>query len=267
MASLLVDSHCHLDFPEFAEDLDGVMARAAAAGIGMCVTICTRLSKFDQVLAVAERFDNVYCSVGVHPHEAESEGQRTADRLIGLAAHPKVVGIGETGLDFYYDRSPRGLQETSFRAHIAAARETGLPLIVHARDADAETAAILAEEMGQGAYSGLMHCFSSGAELAEKATELGLYISLSGIATFKTAEGLRDIARNVPRDRLLVETDAPFLAPVPHRGKRNEPAFVADTAAVVADLHGLSADALAALTTDNFFRLFTRADRARLRAA
>jgi TatD DNase family protein len=265
--NLLVDSHCHLDFPEFADDLAGVMARAGAAGVGMCVTICTRLSKFDQVLAVAERFDNVYCSVGVHPHEAENEGQRTAGRLIELAAHPKVVGIGETGLDFYYDRSPRDLQAASFRAHIAAARETGLPLIVHSRDADAETADILADEMGKGAYPGLMHCFSSGAELAEKAVELGLYISLSGIATFRTAEALREIARAVPRDRLLVETDAPFLAPVPHRGKRNEPAFVADTAAVVAGLHGLTTDALAALTTDNFFRLFTRADRARLRAA
>jgi TatD DNase family protein len=265
--NLLVDSHCHLDFPEFADDLDGVMARAANAGVGMCVTICTRLSKFDQVLVVAERFDNVYCSVGVHPHEAESEGQKTADRLIDLATHPKVVGIGETGLDFYYDRSLRDLQATSFRAHIAAARETGLPLIVHARDADAETAEILADEMAQGAYTGLMHCFSSGAQLAEEAIELGLYISLSGITTFKTAEALRDIARRVPHDRLLVETDAPFLAPVPHRGKRNEPAFVADTAALVAGLHDMTPDALAALTTDNFFRLFTRADRARLRAS
>ena len=265
--SLLVDSHCHLDFPEFADDLDGVMARAGTAGVGMCVTICTHLSKFSQVRAVAERFDNVYCSVGVHPHEAASEGQSNADRLIELAAHPKVVGIGETGLDFYYDHSPRDRQAESFRAHIAAARETGLPLIVHARDADSEIADILTEEMGKGAFTGLMHCFSSGPELAEKAIELGFYISLSGITTFKTAEGLRDIARRVPPERLLVETDAPFLAPIPHRGKRNEPAFVAETAAVVAGLHGLSAEALAELTTDNFFRLFTRADRARLRAA
>jgi TatD DNase family protein len=265
--SLLVDSHCHLDFPEFADDLDGVMARAAAAGVGMCVTICTRLSTFDSVLAVAERFDNVYCSVGVHPHEAAGEGQQAADRLIELAAHPKVVGIGETGLDFYYDRSPRDRQAASFRAHIDAARETGLPLIVHARDADAETAAILAEEMVNGVYTGLMHCFSSGKQLSDNAVKLGLYISFSGIATFKTAEALRAIARDVPLDRLLVETDAPFLAPVPHRGRRNEPAFVADTAAVVADLQGLPRDALAAATTDNFFRLFTRADRARLRAA
>ena len=265
--SLLVDSHCHLDFPEFAEDIDGVLARAANAGIGMCVTICTRLSKFDQVLAVAERYDNVYCSVGVHPHEAETEGQRTADRLIELAAHPKVVGIGETGLDFYYDRSPRDRQAESFRAHIVAARETGLPLIVHSRDADTETADILADEMAKGAYPGVMHCFSSGRQLAEKAVELGMFISLSGIATFKTAEELRDIARDVPLDRLLVETDAPFLAPVPYRGKRNEPAFVAETAGVVADLKGVSRDDLAVATTDNFFRLFTRADRARLRAA
>lgn len=265
--ALLVDSHCHLDFPDFADDLDGVVARAADAGIGMCVTICTRLSKFDQVLAVAERFDNVYCSVGVHPHEADSEGQRDADRLIELAAHPKVVGIGESGLDFYYDRSPRDRQATSFRAHIAAARETGLPLIVHARDADDVCADILAEEMAAGAFPGLMHCFSSGPQLAEKAIELGLYISLSGIATFKTAEALRAIARDVPLDRLLVETDAPFLAPVPYRGKRNEPAFVAETAAVIAELQGVSVDALANATTDNFFRLFTRADRARLRAA
>ena len=265
--NLLVDSHCHLDFPDFADDLEGVMARAGNAGIGMCVTICTRLSTFDGVLAVAERFDNVYCSVGVHPHEAESEGQRTANRLIELAAHPKVVGIGETGLDFYYDRSPRDRQAESFHAHIDAARETGLPLIVHARDADAETADILSGEMANGTYTGLMHCFSSGRELAEKAVEIGLYISLSGITTFKTAETVRDIARDVPLERLLVETDAPFLAPVPHRGKRNEPAFVADTAAVIADLKGLSPAELADATTDNFFGLFTRADRGRMRAA
>jgi TatD DNase family protein len=265
--NLLIDSHCHLDFPEFADDLDAVIVRAANAGVGMCVTICTRLSMFDQVRAVAERYDNVYCSVGVHPHEAGSEGQHGAERLVELAAHPKVVGIGESGLDFYYDRSPRDRQAESFRAHIAAARETGLPVIVHARDADSEIAGILADEMAKGPYSGLMHCFSSGRQLAVKAVEFGLYISLSGIATFKTADALREIVRDVPLDRLLVETDAPFLAPVPYRGKRNEPAYVAETAAVVAGLKGVPADALAATTTDNFFRLFRRADRARLRVA
>lgn len=268
MTAMLVDSHCHLDFPEFAADLDGVVARAGEAGVGMMLTIGTHLSKWQGVRAVAERFANVYCTVGVHPHEAGTEGQGDAARLIALAGtDAKVIGIGETGLDFYYDKSPRDAQATSFRAHIAAARELGLPLVVHARDADAECAAILHEEYAKGAFTGVMHCFSSSRQLAETALEIGFFISLSGIATFKGAAALQAIVPDIPADRLLVETDAPFLAPVPLRGKRNEPAFVAHTAAAVAKLRGVEVAALAAQTTDNFFRLFTRADRGLLAAA
>lgn len=258
---MLVDSHCHLDFKDFEDELDDVVARAEEAGVGTMVSISTHLSKFDGVKAVAERFDNVWCSVGVHPHQAGEEGVDTPDRLIELAHHTRVVGIGESGLDYYYDRSPRDRQQTSFRAHIAAARETGLPLIVHARDADEDAAAIMREEMEQGAYTGVMHCFSSGRGLAEAALEMGMYISFSGILTFKSAEELRKIARDVPEDRLLVETDAPFLAPVPNRGKRNEPAFVAHTADVLAEVKGMDRTALDTATTDNFFRLFSRAER------
>ncbi len=253
---MLVDSHCHLDFPELAGDADAVVARAEAAGIGLMVTISTRLSRFDGVRAIAERFPNVFCSVGVHPHEAEAEADTTTEALVARTAHPKVVGIGETGLDFYYEHSPRAAQERLFRAHIAAARETGLPVIVHSRDADAETAAILADEMGQGAFPGLIHCFSSGPELLHAALDLGLFISLSGIVTFKNAEALRQTVRDVPLDRLLVETDAPFLAPVPKRGKPNEPSFLAHTAAYLADMLGLTPADLAARTTRNFFTLF-----------
>lgn len=255
---MLIDSHCHLDFPELAADADAVVARAGAAGIGAMVTISTRLSHFDGVRAIAERFPNVFCSVGVHPHEAEAESGTTTEALVVRAAHPKVVGIGETGLDFYYEHSPRAAQERLFRAHIAASRETGLPLIVHSRDADAETAAILADEMGQGAFPGLIHCFSSGPELLRAALDLGLYISLSGIVTFKNAEALRQTVRAVPLDRLLVETDAPFLAPVPKRGKPNEPSFLAHTAAYLADMLGLAPEDLAARTTRNFFTLFRK---------
>jgi len=260
---MLVDSHCHLDFDDFATELDDVVGRAIDAGVGMMLTICTRLDGFDRVAALAERYDNVYCTVGVHPHEAEEQGVKAADRLIELSAHPKVIGIGETGLDFFYDHSPREAQRISFRAHIAAAQATGLPLVVHSRDADAEMAEILREEMGRGAFAGVMHCFSSGRELAEAAVDLGLYISLSGILTFKKADELRDIARNVPLDRLLVETDAPYLAPVPLRGKRNEPSFVVHTAARLAEVREVGTDMLATATTENFFRLFARADRAR----
>ena len=256
---MLVDSHCHLDFPDFGDEVEDVVARARDVGVGTMVSISTHLSKFDAVKAVAERFDDVWCSVGVHPHHAGEEGQDTPDRLIELAAHPRVVGIGESGLDFYYDRSPRGRQQISFRAHIAAARETGLPLIVHARDADTETAEILRDEMGKGAFTGVMHCFSSGRGLAEAALELGMYVSFSGILTFKNAEELREIARDVPEDRLLVETDAPFLAPVPNRGQRNEPAFVVHTAETLAKVKGLDVAALHAKTSANFFRLFSRA--------
>ena len=255
---MLVDSHCHLDFPEFASELDAVVDRARGAGVGTMLTIGTSLERFPGVRAIAERFANVWCSVGVHPHEAEKEGQSTPDRLIELAQHPKVVGIGETGLDYYYEHSPRQQQRDSFRAHIAASRATGLPLIVHTRDADEETAAMLKEEQSNGTFPGLIHCFSSGRLVSDTALELGMYISLSGIVTFKAAEELRQIVRDIPLDRLLVETDAPYLAPVPKRGKRNEPAFVAHTAAKVAELKGIGMADLMTITTANFSRLFSK---------
>jgi TatD DNase family protein len=258
---MLVDSHCHLDFPELAADLDGVLQRAAAADVGTLVTIGTKLSEIDRVLAIAERHDRVWCSVGVHPHEAAVERDAGTARLIELARHPKVVGIGETGLDYYYAHSPRTAQAAQFRAHIAAARETGLPLIVHSRDADEDTAAMLREGQGRGGFRGVIHCFTSGLPLAQTAIELGLYISFSGIVTFKKADDLRRIAAGLPIDRLLVETDAPYLAPVPMRGKRNEPAFVAHTAAALAKLKGLGTAELAEQTTENFFRLFAKAKR------
>jgi TatD DNase family protein len=258
---MLVDSHCHLDFPELSKDEAGVLARARTAGVGAMLTIGTRLDQFDRVRAIAERHDNVWCSVGVHPHEAKDEGQRTPERLIEAARHAKVIGIGETGLDFYYEHSPRPEQAESFRAHIAAARETGLPLIVHTRDADAETGDILEDEYAKGAFTGLIHCFSAGPEIARRALALGMYISISGIVTFKAAEALRATVKGIPIGRLLVETDAPYLAPVPKRGKTNEPAFVAHTAAKVAELKGVSVAELEAATTDNFFRLFAKAER------
>ncbi|MBZ0325610.1 MAG: TatD family hydrolase [Alphaproteobacteria bacterium] len=257
----LVDSHCHLDFPDFADDLAAVRDRAAAAGVGRLLTICTHLSRFAPILALAEAHDDIYCTVGVHPHEADEEGIADPAPLIAHARHPKVVGIGETGLDYYYEHSPRAAQRESFRAHIAAARETGLPLIVHTRDADADTVAILRDESAAGAFAGVLHCFSTDRAVAEAALDLGLYISFSGILTFKKADDLRAIARDVPLDRLLVETDAPFLAPVPFRGKRNEPAFVARTAACLAEIRGMDEAAVARTTTENFFRLFEKAGR------
>ncbi|MSP48439.1 MAG: TatD family deoxyribonuclease [Alphaproteobacteria bacterium] len=255
---MLVDSHCHLDFPELSAELDEVVARARRAGIGLMVTIGTKLTEFDRVKAIAERYDDIYCSVGIHPHEAGAEPEADAERLARLAEHPKVVAVGETGLDYYYDKSPRDAQARSFRAHLGAARLTGLPVIVHTRDADLDTGTILAEEMAKGPYTGLIHCFTAGQELAEKAVDLGLYISLSGIVTFKSAAALHAVAAWVPADRLLVETDAPYLAPVPMRGKRNEPAFVVHTAAKVADLRGVPASHLATTTTDNVRRLFRK---------
>lgn len=263
---MLVDSHCHLEFPDFAEEVDEIVERAHSAGVGLMVTISTKVSEIDKVLSVAERFPHVVCTVGVHPHEAESEKTSLAE-LKELAAHPKVVGIGETGLDFYYDHSPRDLQEESFRMHIAAARELELPLIVHARDADQRTAEVLEDEMSKGAFTGLMHCFSSGPELAARAMKLGFYISISGIITFKKADELRAIVEDVPLERLLVETDAPYLAPVPKRGKRNEPSFVTHTAAKVAELKHVSAEELASVTTANFLKLFTRVHPSALKAA
>ena len=258
---MLVDSHCHLDFPELAEDLDGVLARAADAGVTVMQTICTRLTKFADVLALARAHDNLYCSVGVHPHNVESEPLATPEILVEHARASEVIGIGETGLDYFYDHSPRALQRESFRAHAAAARETGLPLIVHTRNADADTVDILADEMRAGAFKGLIHCFSTSRELAEKSIDLGFYISVAGIVTFKKADALREALIGVPLERLLVETDAPYLAPVPLRGKRNEPAFVAHTAACLAELKGVTPEALAEATTDNFFTLFNKARR------
>ncbi len=258
---MLVDSHCHLDFEDFNEDRDAVLARAAEAGVGAIQTICTRLSQFSQVLAVAETRPNIWCSVGIHPHHVAEEDDFSASDLLRIAeSHAKVIGIGETGLDFHYDMSPRAQQTTAFRKHIDAARESGLPLIVHTRSADAETCEILRAEAGKGAFPGVIHCFSVGREVAEAALDLGLYISLSGIVTFKNAESVRDIARDIPLDRLLVETDAPYLAPVPHRGRRNEPAFVRDTAQFIADLKGVAFEEIADQSGKNFFKLFSRID-------
>ncbi|KND20479.1 LuxR family transcriptional regulator [Pannonibacter phragmitetus] len=258
---MLVDSHCHLDFPDFETERDEVIARAHAAGVKLMVTISTRVRKFPQVLAIAEAYDSVYCSVGTHPHNAHEELDVTADELVQLAQHPKVVAIGEAGLDYFYDKAPRASQAQGLRTHIEAARRTQLPLVIHSRDADEDMMAILTEEMGKGAFPALLHCFSSGPELARRGVELGLYVSFSGILTFKRSEEIREIAASVPRDRLLVETDAPYLAPQPWRGKRNEPAYTAFTAQILAEVHGVSAEDMARQTTDNFFRLFTKAKR------
>jgi TatD DNase family protein len=263
---MLVDSHCHLDFPDFDDELDGVITRAGDAGVDWMLTICTHVTRFDRVLAVADRYDNVFCTVGIHPHEAAAEPEVTAEHLIRMAErHPKVVGFGETGLDYYYEHSPRERQQTSFRAHIEAARESGLPVVVHTRDADTDTVRILQDEYAKGAFNGLIHCFSTDRSVAEGALEIGLYISLSGIVTFKQAEALRATVRVIPLDRILVETDAPYLAPVPKRGKRNEPAYTAHTAACVAEIKGVDQTAFARTTTDNFFRLFAKAGEARAR--
>lgn len=254
----LIDSHCHLDFPELAADRAGVLARAKASGVAQMITISTHVSRFEQIAAIAEAHDDVFCTVGNHPHEAHREPEVSAERLAELASHPKCVGIGETGLDYHYDRAPRDVAQRVFRAHIAAARVTGLPLVIHSRDADADMAAILKEEMGKGAFKALLHCFTSTRALAETALELGLYISISGVLTFKNSQELRDIARDVPLDRLLVETDAPFLAPVPHRGKRCEPAYVADTARLLAEIKGVEFSQLAQETRGNTLRLFDK---------
>ncbi len=258
----LVDSHCHLDFDSLQEDFAGVLARAESAGIETMVTICTKLSEFPQILALTRAAANIFCSVGVHPHEADEEGVDSADALIEAAANDRVVGIGETGLDYYYMHSDQGRQQRSFRAHIEAARQTGLPLIVHARDADDDTIAILEDEYRKGAYPGVIHCFTGSKALADKAIELGFYISFSGILTFKNAKPLQAIAQDLPGDRILVETDAPYLAPVPHRGARNEPAYVVHTAAFLAELRGQTREQTAAMTSENFYRLFSRATRA-----
>jgi len=258
---MLIDSHCHLDFPDFAEDLDAIVARAQAAGVAGIVTICTRVRRFASVLQIAEAHDAVFCSVGTHPHNAGEEPDVTAAELVRLSAHPKVVAIGEAGLDYHYDKSPRPLQAAGFRTHVAAARETGLPLVIHARAADADVVAILEDETEKGAFPFILHCFSSGRELARAGVRLGGYVSFSGILTFRNSDELRAIAAELPRERLLVETDAPFLAPVPLRGKRNEPAHVVHTAAVLAAATGMSSEEVARVTTDNFFRIFSRAPR------
>ena len=258
---MLVDSHCHLDFKDFDADRDAVVERAQAAGVGTIVTISTRVAKFAELKAIAERYDGVYCSIGTHPHNAAEEPEVTADDLVNIAADPKVVAIGEAGLDYHYDNAPRAAQESGFRRHIAAARATGLPLVIHARDADDDIAAILGEETERGAFPFVLHCFSSGRDLARRGLELGGMVSFSGIVTFKNAQALRTIATEVPLDRLLVETDAPYLAPVPHRGRRNEPSFVVDTARVMAEAKGLDPAVLAEATSDNFFRLFAKVPR------
>lgn len=255
---MYVDSHCHLDYHARDGDLDEVVARAQRAGVDTLVTICTKLGNFETVCGIAERYDNVWCSLGIHPHEAGNEPVPTVEELVRLSEHPKVVGIGETGLDYFYERSPRDVQQACLRVHIDAARETGLPLIVHARDADDDMIEILEEGYRQGPYPGLIHCFTSGPELAEKALEIGFSISFSGIVTFKNAEDLRAVAKSVPADRILIETDAPYLAPVPNRGKRNEPAYVVHVAEVLADVRNMSVDAVAKETTENFRRVFGR---------
>ena len=258
---MLVDSHCHLDFPDFEAERDAIIARAKAAGVERMVTISTRVRKFPDILRLAERYDEVYCSVGTHPNNAHEELDVTAEELVRLSQHPKVVAIGEAGLDYHYDYAPPEAQRQGFLVHIEAARRTGLPLVIHARSADEDMAAILTEETGKGAFPFILHCFSSGAELARRGVELGGYISFSGIVTFKNSTELREIALQTPPERLLVETDAPYLAPVPHRGKRNEPAFVAHTAKVLGETLGVSDAEIRRITSENVFRLFSKMPR------
>lgn len=264
---MLVDSHCHLDFPDFADDIPGVIARARASGVGLMVTISTRVRRFDGIRALAEHHAPVFCSVGTHPHNAGEETDVTTDELVALSAHPKCVAIGEAGLDYFYDKAPRSAQASGLRRHIAAARITGLPLVIHARDADEDMIAILEDEAGKGTFPALLHCFSSGRRLMEAGVALGLAVSFSGILTFKRSEELRAIAADVPLDRLLVETDAPYLAPQPWRGQRNEPAYVAHTAKVLAEVKGVTPEEMAVITTENFFRVFSKVPRAAAEAA
>jgi TatD DNase family protein len=255
---MLADSHCHLNYKGLAEDQAGLLARARDRGVTAMLNISTRESEWDAVIATAEREPDVWATVGIHPNEADAHPHVDTAKLIERAQHPRVVGIGESGLDYYYEHSDRARQQNSFRAHIAACRETGLPLVVHTRDAEEDTAAILAEEMGKGAYPGVIHCFTASGDFADKALALGFYISISGIVTFKNAKDLQETAARLPLDRLLVETDAPFLAPVPHRGKAGEPAFVADTAKFLAELRGETVEQLSHATAKNFHRLFAK---------
>src|SRR6267378_161985 len=254
---MLVDSHCHLDFPDFADDLDAIVARAAAAGIGRIVTISTRVRRLGGLLAIAERFPNVYCSVGTHPHNADEE-EITADELIELTQHPKVVALGEAGLDYFYQHGSPQAQERGFRAHIAAARATGLPLVIHTRDADEACGRILEDEMAKGPFRAVLHCYTGGRDLAMKAISLGLSISFTGILTFKKSQTLRDLAAELPADRIMVETDSPYLAPGKFRGKRNEPCYVVEIARVLAETRGVSLEEISYQTTQNFFRLFSK---------
>jgi TatD DNase family protein len=253
---MLVDSHCHLDFPDFAEDLDAIVARAEAAGVGRIVTISTRVRRLPELLAITDRFPNVYCSVGTHPHNADEEDGIAADELVELARHPKVVAFGEAGLDYFYEHGARDAQARGFRAHIAAARISGLPLVIHTREADEDCGRILEEEMAKGAFRAVLHCYTGGRELAMKAIAMGLSISFTGILTFKKSQVLRDLAAELPADRIFVETDAPYLAPGKFRGKRNEPSYVVETAKVLAEARGVSLEELSRQTTENFFRLF-----------
>ncbi len=255
---MLIDSHCHLDFADFAPERDRVVERARAAGLRRMITISTRTDAFAAISEIADTYEDVFCTVGTHPHQAHEEAEVTEDRLVALARHPKCVGIGEAGLDYHYDKAPRDIAARVFRTHIGAARTSGLPIVIHARDADADVAAILSDEMEKGTFKGLLHCFTASASLAEAALSLGLFISFSGVLTFKNSQTLREIARTVPMDRLLVETDAPFLAPVPYRGKRNEPAFVAATAKTLAEVKGVSLETIAKETSANALRLFNK---------
>lgn len=256
---MLIDSHCHLNYKGLVEHQDEVLVRARESGVRGFLNISTRLSEWADVVGAAEREGDVWASIGIHPHEADAHADLGEAQLLKAASHPRVIGIGETGLDYFYDHSDRKVQQDLFRVHIAVARETGLPLIVHTRDAEDDTARILEDEMEQGAFPALIHCFTASADFASRMLDLGLSVSLSGIVTFKNARDLQAIAAKLPEDRLLLETDAPFLAPVPHRGKTCEPAFVADTCAFVADLRGTSKEALADATGRNFFGLFRKA--------
>lgn len=258
---MIIDSHCHLNFPQLDGDLEGVRSRAKAAGVDLMLTIGTKLREFDRVREIAEAAPEVYCSVGVHPHEAEQERINTAQPLVTISQHPKVVGIGETGFDFYYDNAPRDAQEEVFRLHVEACQETGLPIIIHTRDADRETGDLLTEAYKEKPFGGVLHCFTGGWELASRAIDIGFYVSFSGILTFKNSQAIRDVAAQVPMDRLLVETDAPFLAPVPHRGQTNEPSYVIHTLGCLAEVKGVSTEEMARQTTENFFRLFSKVER------
>ena len=258
---MFVDSHCHLNYKGLVEQQVDVLARARESGVSAMLNISTRECEWDDVIGLAEQESDVWASVGIHPHEADQHVGMDCAKLVEKSAHPRVVAIGETGLDYYYDKSDRAQQCTGFREHIKASRETGLPIIIHTRDAEADTAAILTEEMREGAFTGVIHCFTASAEFARTALNLGMYISLSGIVTFKNAQDLQDVAKWLPEDRLLVETDAPFLAPIPHRGRTGEPAFVADTARFVAQLRGVTPEILAQQTSDNFYNLFSKAIR------